>query len=214
MSPNDATNALIAPPEELDRESRDGIDRYLIDRQHPQRALVEDFIARRFFDVHGARISSFMPNLLTLFDEDGNPGAALGVRDAGYEPLFLEYYLDLPVEFVLAKNADLCLPPSRDCIAEIGNLASVDRRASRRLFGVLTAYLVQQNFEWAVFTGCSALTRMFASLGIETVALGRALQANLPVDQQTWGGYYEDSPRVVAGRVSRGLDAFAGGMPS
>ena len=55
---------------------------------------------------------------------------------------------------------------------------------------------------------------MFSSLGIETLALGRALQSSLPVDQQTWGGYYEDSPRVVAGRVSRGLDAFPGGMPS
>lgn len=214
MSPSDATNALIAPLNEQDRESCAGIDRYLVDHKHPQRDRVEGFIAQRFLDVHGARISSFMPNLLVLFDEEGNPAAALGVRDAGYEPLFLEYYLDLPVEVVLAKNADLCLPPSRDCIAEIGNLASVDRRASRQLFAVLTAYLVRENFEWAVFTGCSALTRMFDSLGIETVALGRALQANLPVDQQTWGGYYEDSPRVVAGRVSRGLDAFAGGMPS
>ena len=168
MSPSDATNALIAPLNEQDRESCAGIDRYLVDHKHPQRDRVEGFIAQRFLDVHGARISSFMPNLLVLFVVEGNPAAALGVRDAGYEPLFLEYYLDLPVEVVLAKNADLCLPPSRDCIAEIGNLASVDRRASRQL----------------------------------------------PVDQQTWGGYYEDSPRVVAGRVSRGLDAFAGGMPS
>ena len=214
MSPSDATNAPIAPLNEQDREPCAGIDRCLIDRKHPQRDRVEDFIARRFLDVHGARISNFMPNLLALFDEDGNPRAALGVRDAGYEPLFLEYYLDLPVEVMLARKAGLYLPPSREGIAEIGNLASVDRRASRRLFAVLTAYLVRENFEWAVFTGCSALTRMFGSLGIETVGLGRALQASLPVDQQTWGGYYEDSPRVVAGRVSRGLDAFAGGMPS
>jgi hypothetical protein len=49
---------------------------------------------------------------------------------------------------------------------------------------------------------------MFKTLGIETVYLGRALQSRLPVDQQTWGGYYEDNPRVVAGKVSRGRVAF------
>ena len=49
---------------------------------------------------------------------------------------------------------------------------------------------------------------MFAILGIETVGLGRALQSRLPADQQTWGGYYEDNPQVVAGRVGLGLRAF------
>lgn len=214
MSPSNATDATIAPLNEQDRESCPASDYYLIDMKHPRRGGVENFIARRFLDVHGARISSFMPTLLALPGEDGDTRAALGVRDAGYEPLFLEYYLDLPVEHVLADKAGLCRLPSRDRIAEIGNLASVDRRASRQLFALLTDYLVRQNFEWAVFTGCSALTRMFSRLGIETVTLGRALQSSLPVEQQTWGGYYEDSPRVVAGRVSRGLDAFAGGIPS
>lgn len=214
MSPSNTTDAPIAPLNEQDRESWPASDQYLIDTKHPRRNGVENFIAQRFLNVHGARISNFMPTLLALPGEDGETRAALGVRDAGYEPLFLEYYLGLPVERVLANEAGLCLLPSREHIAEIGNLASVDRRASRKLFALLTEYLLRNNFEWAVFTGCSALTRMFASLGIETVTLGRALQASLPVDQQTWGGYYEDSPQVVAGRVHRGLEAFAGEMPS
>jgi hypothetical protein len=49
---------------------------------------------------------------------------------------------------------------------------------------------------------------MFKTLGIETIGLGRALQSRLPVDQQTWGGYYEDNPQVVAGQVSRGCIVF------
>ena len=214
MNPSKQAVALIAPLTSPDHEPCQAGDNYPIDARHPQRRQVENFIARRFLDVHGARISNFMPTLLSLPGEDGETRAALGVRDAGYEPLFLEYYLDLPVENMLALRAGLCRPPSRDRIAEVGNLASVDRRASRQLFALLADYLARENFEWAVFTGCSALTRMFGSLGIETVILGRALQASLPVDQQTWGGYYEDSPRVVAGRVSRGLDAFANGITS
>ena len=49
---------------------------------------------------------------------------------------------------------------------------------------------------------------MFAALGIETVSLGRALQSRLPADQQTWGGYYEDNPQVVAGHIGLGQRVF------
>lgn len=182
---------------------------YFIDAAHPRRKQVEQFIAGRFLKVHGARLSSFMPVLIALFDEKDEVRAAVGIRNAAAESLFLEYYLDTSIEQAISSNAGQPLAlPSRDRIVEIGNLASIDRRASRRLFKILSGILLAENFEWAVFTGCTALHRMFTTLGIETANLGHALQSRLPVDQQTWGGYYEDSPRVVAGKVSRGCFAF------
>jgi hypothetical protein len=182
---------------------------YLIDEKHPRRKQVEQFIAQRFSEVHGARLSVFMPVLIALFGENDEILAAVGIRSAATEVLFLEYYLDTSIENSIACNADqLMVVPERDRIVEIGNLASIDRRASRKLFKILAGLLDAENFEWAVFTGCTSLHRMFSTLGIETVDLGRALQSRLPVDQQTWGGYYEDSPRVVAGKVSRGCVAF------
>ncbi len=174
----------------------------LIDATHPRRADVEAFIAQRFLEVHGARISSFMPQLLALFDDQGQVLAAVGVRSAGCERLFLEYYLDIPVEQAIGECATASV--DRERIVEIGNLASRDRPACRRLFQLLARHLYSHRFEWAVFTGCSSLHRMFAALGIETLGLGRALQARLPQEQQTWGGYYEDNPQVVAGRVNCG----------
>jgi hypothetical protein len=181
----------------------------LIDEQHPLRLQVEQFIAQRFLDMHGARINSFMPLLVALFGEQGNILAAVGIRSAEVDGLFLEHYLDTPVEQAISSKADRAMSiPQRDRIVEIGNLASIDRRASRSLFKALADLLNAENFEWAVFTGCSSLQRMFKILGIETVSLGRALQSRLPVDQQTWGGYYENGPRVVAGKVSRGCGAF------
>jgi hypothetical protein len=177
----------------------------LIDAQHPLRAQVEQFIAQRFLDMHGARISSFMPLLIALLSEDGKILAAVGIRSAASEALFLEHYLDTSVQQAILSNARRAmLAPQRDRIVEIGNLASIDRHASRKLFKVLAGLLQAENFEWAVFTGCSSLHRMFKTMGIETIGLGRALQSRLPVDQQTWGGYYEDNPQVVAGKVSRG----------
>ena len=199
--------ALPAVAERRQGKLRDPARKYLVERGHPARQQVEDFIARRFLKVHGARVSAFMPTLLALIGDDGEVRAALGVRDAGMQALFLEHYLELPVEAALAEKAGIS-STSRNRIAEIGNLASVDRRASRRLFGMLSLYLNAAHFEWAVFTGCGSLRHMFQSLGIETLVLGRALQSRLPVEQQTWGGYYEDNPQVIAGRVSRGVDVF------
>jgi hypothetical protein len=177
----------------------------LVDAQHPLRAQVEQFIAQRFLDIHAARISSFMPLLIALSSEDGEILAAVGIRSAASEALFLEHYLDTSVQQAILSNAGWAMPaPQRDRIVEIGNLASIDRHASRKLFKALAGLLQAENFEWAVFTGCSSLQRMFKTMGIETIGLGRALQSRLPVDQQTWGGYYEDNPQVVAGKVSRG----------
>ena len=147
-----------------------------------------------------------MPQLLALFDEQGEVLAAVGMRDASRQRLFLEYYLDHPVELSVRELAGVTV--ERERIVEIGNLASRDRRASRRLFNLLARHLHAERFEWAVFTGCSSLHRMFAALGIETVTLGRALQSRLPVEQQTWGGYYEDDPHVVAGCVGLGRRVF------
>ena len=189
----------------------------LIDSEHPRRRQVEQFIARRFLEVHGARISGFMPELIALFNDNDEILAAVGVRDASSGSLFLEYYLDAPVEQAISTNAAPPLAlPRRDRIVEIGNLASIDRRASRELFTLLAGLLQARGFEWAVFTGCTSLHRMFKALGIETLYLGRALQSQLPADEQTWGSYYEDSPRVVAGRVSGGCSAFENipGLPA
>ena len=184
-------------------------EKHLVDADHPRRGQVEAFIARRFLEVHGARISSFMPQLAAICGADGELLAAVGIRDASDAALFLEQYLDGPVErLIVERSGRFMLPPERAGVAEIGNLASVDRRASRNLFGLLSEYLADRGFEWAVFTGCSSLHRMFRNLGIETFALGRALQSRLPADQQTWGSYYEDSPMVVAGRVGQGRRAF------
>jgi hypothetical protein len=181
----------------------------VIGLDHPLRERVEIFIARQFREVHGAHICVFMPQLLALFDEQGEVRAAVGMRDAGVERLFLEYYLDTSIEQAIADKAEpVGTVAERERIVEIGNLASIDRHASRNLFKLLARCLAAAGFQWAVFTGCSSLHRMFAILGIETVGLGRALQSRLPADQQTWGGYYEDNPQVVAGRVGLGLRAF------
>ena len=176
----------------------------LIDPQHPLRAQVEAFISSRFLAVHQARITQFMPQLFAVFNNRGEVLAALGIRSAD-SPLFLEYYLDQPIEQVLQQH-DIAhnQSVSREQIVEIGNLASIDRSASARLFRFLASYLMRHGFQWASFTGCARLRAMFTHAGIETVALGTALQQKLPAHLRHWGRYYQDNPCILAGRVSHG----------
>lgn len=56
--------------------------KYLIDEKHPRRQQVEQFIAQRFFEVHGARLSVFMPVFIALFGENDEIQAAVGIRSA------------------------------------------------------------------------------------------------------------------------------------
>lgn len=177
----------------------------MIGRNHPLREQVECFIAQRFLDVHGASISTFMPQLIAVFNSAGHIVAALGIRCASSKRLFLEHYLDQPIEQAISASADnpqkLIL---REDIVEIGNLASNDRLSSRRLFRALADILISEGFEWATFTGCPSLRKLFSLLGIQTVRLGEAKLHRLPQHQQNWGRYYDDNPHVLAGRVNSG----------
>jgi hypothetical protein len=83
------------------------------------RAAVEAYIAQKFAETYGARIQSFLPQLLSLHN-NGALGAALGLRRAGSGALFLEQYLDRPVQQLLAEAAGQ--PVARADIVEIGNL--------------------------------------------------------------------------------------------
>jgi tetratricopeptide (TPR) repeat protein len=68
-----------------------------------QRAALEGFIAARFQRAYGARLTHFLPHLLGLRDGAGEWQAAVGYADAAAGPLFLEQYLDAPVEELLEQ---------------------------------------------------------------------------------------------------------------
>lgn len=66
---------------------------------------VASFIRRRFRQAYGADPVLRIPALLALTTGQGSLLAAVGVRNAGQENLFLEDYL--------AASAVICLPPCR-----------------------------------------------------------------------------------------------------
>ena len=70
----------------------------------PLRGELEHFVATAFQDQNGAQIGTFMPDLLGMRNVSGELRAVAGYRTAQQERLFLEQYLDQPVEAVLAAK--------------------------------------------------------------------------------------------------------------
>jgi len=187
------------------RTSRD-FEYCVVGPDHPRRAETERFISECFTTAHDAHITNYMNQLIAITDADGVIKSAVGVRDAGMSQLFLEHYLDIPVEKAIADHTAKHQPQAtRGQIVEVGNLASTDRTASRRLFEYLAAYLIQMDYRWVVFTGCHSLRQIFKRMHIELVSLGKADQFRLPRELGSWGRYYDNNPQVMAGPIAGAL---------
>ncbi len=65
-----------------------------------------EFVQRRFALHHGARIQTLLPWQCTLSDEQGTLLASAGLNPASTGPLFLEHYLESPVEQQLACSCN------------------------------------------------------------------------------------------------------------
>lgn len=170
------------------------------------RALAQQFIHECFAAAHGARIRHFMPRLLSLHAGQ-EMVAAFGLREACAERLFLETYLDRPIEAVLQQR--LGQDVRREEIIEVGNLSARYPGAARLLIVALTALLHEAGYRWVVFTGTTVLCNGFQRLGLRPVVLGPATLEHLPSSERAdWGRYYEAKPVVMAGDIAHGYSAL------
>lgn len=155
--------------------------------------VVVDFIRRRFELAYGARPALRIPELLALTTAQGSILAAVGVRNAAAEALFLEDYLDRPVQHQLP-----CPNGDRRQIAEFAHLAGVEAGVSRVLFASLAVWLDSANYRWVVCTGTDQLRNSFRRLGIKTHVLAKADPGRLAGGGAGWGRYYDHNPAVLA----------------
>lgn len=169
----------------------------------PQTSPIE-LVRRRFQDAHGAQVQCGYANTLHLA-HDGVARAALGYRRAGQERLFLERYLESPVEDRLTAAFGRTI--RRDSIIEIGNLASDDAFAMVSLWGTAANDLGAE-CEIAVATLTAPLRGMFARMGVQLYDIGQASIERVD-EPESWGRYYDSDPRVCAGIIAQGQLAIA-----
>jgi hypothetical protein len=169
-----------------------------------QRAALERFIAERFRLVHGACISHFCAHLLGMRDALGRWQAGAGYTAAASGKLFLEQYLDRPVEELLAGVAGQRV--ARERVAEVGNLAAAAPGMVRTLIPAIGRHLHHLGYRWVVFTATRELRNAFRRLHLEPLQLAPALPARLPDAGVAWGSYYAHDPAIMGGRLAYCLE--------
>ncbi len=167
----------------------------------PARASLEAFIAHSFFDAYGATLTHFCHTLLGCRDANGQWIAALGYSLARNGPLFLEQYLDVPLELAIGARAGH--PVSRAEIVEVGNLAAAQPGAARALIVSMTRLLHGQGLHWVAFTATASLLNSFTRLRLKPGVLADADPRRLP-DAAPWGTYYNSQPQVMFGDIRYG----------
>ena len=168
------------------------------------RTEVEHYITKQFQIVYGATIKEFLPLLLTLRCNSAL-SAVTGIYPANNHHLFVEQYLDNPIEDEI--NSFSSLHVQRSAIAEIGNLASTQRGSSQLLFVLLATILHQSNLGWLVFTATPQVQKTIGKLGFQLHPLKEA--SPLSIRQSSipdWGSYYDAKPMVVVGQLDEAID--------
>lgn len=168
-----------------------------------RRPVFEAYIQQRFRKAHGADIRHFMPELFGLNDASGELCAVAGVRLANTEELFLERYLDEPIDPLISAAANQTV--DRTGIVEVGNLAASDTGSARLSIIAITYLLAMGGLEWVAFTGNIGLVNSFHRLGLKPVTLCAADPARLGDDRHSWGSYYDSKPWVHVGNIRAGF---------
>ncbi|OGO79690.1 MAG: hypothetical protein A2203_00150 [Chromatiales bacterium RIFOXYA1_FULL_46_5] len=161
-----------------------------------QRASIEQFIASGFAKAYQADVHSFMPNLLGV-SRAGEWQAVLGLRcaatGAAHTHLFIEHYLPVPVEQLLATYG---MNAERSQLIEIGHLYASNRQSLLQLFVLMAYALDQLNYRYLLCAATTQVRGILSRHGIELTELGEAKAEALGKDAASWGSYYDTNPKV------------------
>lgn len=175
------------------------------DLSSPSRQNVEHYIADSFHSSYQAEVTEFLPYLLSTHT-NGKLIATIGFQPAATKhPLFLEQYITSNIELELSRLINESI--KRNQIIEVGNLTSGHRgMASQILFILSVAILHQAGFKWVTFTATKQVQSLLDKLKLVPVEICEASPDNLVDKGVSWGSYYDDTPKVLAGNLA---DAIA-----
>lgn len=175
----------------------DEITAHLVKEGDSCRQEVERFIAAVFYQTYQAKLDSFMPELIALRDQNGVLMAAFGIHPAGEGPLFLEQYIDMPIEELCMLKLGRFI--SRKQITSIGNLAVANPRNAGVLIAHIIKYSLEIGIQWCVATAHHSLQNGLIKGGRDVYPLHVADKTRLSKNELAkWGHYYDKQPEIVA----------------
>lgn len=174
----------------------------LLLQNNPARAQAETFIADKYRRVYNAELNEFLPIIVSI-SQAGTRAAAFGLRPGHYRPMFLEQYLDSPVEHQVAALSRQ--PVDRSSLIEVGNLVISRNGYGPLLLATLAMSLAAAGYEWMVFTVTEQVERLMKRLGFNPHCLVLADPDRLTADKASWGTYYANKPRVMIGSLAQAV---------
>ena len=169
------------------------------------RQRLEQYIGERYNQAHQANVTRFMPVLLEMTIRD-KTAAAIGLTPGRIRPMFLEQYLEKPIEQQISAIAKL--PIDRHRVIETGNLAVTRRGAGLLLFMILASSVARAGYQWMVFTATDEVKRLINALGIQLHYLTDARPERLESGSGDWGTYYQNNPQVMVGNLLEAVTAI------
>lgn len=189
-----------------------GFRSFLYSNNCSNKKELESFIGSTFSEHYDAELLHFYPYLFGAYDEFNKPYAAVGYRIAAEQRLFLEQYLDKPIEEYLSDlyscSPQVSLNPqlNREHIIEIGNLAASKPGACRKLFQLLTQYFCSSNYKWIVFTGTRTVRVVLKRMRLRAYPIAPASLKDIEASKQkSWGSYYDQEPMVMVMPINQTL---------
>lgn len=151
------------------------------------------------------QLQHFMPHTLSLISA-GQLLACTGFQGAASGRLFLEQYLDLPLE--------ACMPlPPRQEIVEIGGFAVSHRQYALPFMLQLAPALADLGFTTVACTVTRAMRACLQKLGIAFTSLGAADPSRVDTSNNAWGNYYQHKPQILVGDININLAKMAPFLP-
>ena len=159
------------------------------------RPIVERFAHRAYNDTYGANIKSYSNEFLTLYSRDKGVLSCLGINDTSIKPLFLEQYLDGPVEVLLEKITGKRV--NRESIVEVGTLAVTSQGMCRLMMSALAGLMAGRGKSYLVFTAVRTIRNTLRRLGVPFTIISKASKTKLTNSTNDWGRYYKSDPEVI-----------------
>lgn len=175
---------------------------HIIEPDHAERQLVEQFICQRYWMKFNACLHELPRRLLVVRDQQRQLIAACAIQYADERPLFSECYLPNTIQDTLAAHG---IVAQRQQLAEVGSMACLRPRDLAPLVSAIVCYLTQQQKQALIFTATAPLRRFLKHLQLPLQRLADASADALSGDSVArWGDYYQSQPQVMAGRLCDG----------
>ena len=172
---------------------------FVAERGSSLRHSLEARVRSGFGHHFNACIEGFMPDL-AVYEHATRASGVIGIRNAADEPLFLESYLDHPVETVVHLISGEVV--ERGAVVEVGQFVVDDRDIVPDFFRDLVPFLVSQGFGWVCFTGTNRIRALLGRIGFAGFPVTLAARERLGESKDHWGSYYEHEPIVIIGKLS------------